>query len=312
MDNRGTRAIKSSLLALAVTAAGLLGSVRSASADTINFSPTGSGASYSIQGLGFGPGNALAVNAIPLTVGSSFQVYFQTHLTSLTGPAAPASVPGLNSAYQITEVATFNETVTSVTTGPSGTTATFALNPTPNDRVSIYYNPSVVFNDAAGTGFTAGTEIARLTATSFGPGGSNFTDTTANTGTEPLTQGSATQSHTGFGSTQANNTVTSYNSAFFNPPTGVPLLVSSIFNAGQSVPFNAVSPSLLFTNPITGATFAPNIGAVNGGTGPDFQFQVNGITQSFGVVPEPASMTLMGLGVIGALVVVRRQRARVA
>jgi len=91
-------------------------------------------------------------------------------------------------------------------------------------------------------------------------------------------------------------------------------LTSSIFNSNLATPFaNGASPSFLFTNPITGVVIPANIGAVNGGTGPDVQFLVSGITQGFAaVVPEPASVTLMGLGVVGALVVVRRQRAQVA
>lgn len=321
MKNRGKRAIKASLLALAVTAAGLLGSVQSAMADAFTFNPTGGASTptYTINGLGFGAGNALAVNAIPLTVGSTFQVYFQTHLTSLTGPTAPASVPGLNSSYQITEVATLTEQVASITTGPTGTTANFTLIPGANDRISIYYNPAVVFNDAAGTGFTAGLQIAQLSPSNFT--GSSFLDKTAGggAGTVMFNQtgagnGLGAQSHVGSGSTGINNGVTSYNPAFFQPPTGNPTLTSSIFNSNLAAPFDAVSPSVLFTNPITSVSFPANIGAVNGQSGPDFQLQVSGFTQSFSAapVPEPASVTLMGLGVIGALVVVRRQRAKVA
>ena len=324
MNHCGRSAVKSSLLALAVTAAGLLGSVRSVSADTFQFNPSGVGTTYSINGLGFGPGNALAVNAIPLTVGSTFQVYFQTHLTSLSGPNAPNFVPGLNGTpgaapFQITEVATLSETVTNISTTAAGTTATFHLNAGAGDQIAIYYNPAVVFNDAAGTGFTAGLKIATLSPTSFTS--SNFTDQTAGGGvaTQPFNttgagNGLTATSHVGAGTTGINNDVSSYNPAFFQPPTGSPTLVSSIFNSNLAAPFGAVSPSLLFTNPISSVVFAPNIGTVNGGTGPDFQLQVSGFTQSFTAVPvpEPASVTLMGLGVVGALVVVRRQRAKVA
>jgi len=335
MDNRGRFAIKSSLLALAVAAAGLLGSVQSASAQTpFDFNPSGgAGATYNITGLGFGPGNALAVNSLPtgapLKVGDTFQVYFQTHLTSLSGPNAPAFVPGLNgtpgaAAFQITEVATLNETVASVTNTAAGQTATFTLNPGAIDRISIYQSPGVTFNDAAGTGFTAGTEIARLSPISFT--GSNFTNQSAGGGAAivPFNQtgagnGQNAQSITGaggtgvFATTQAFGTnPLGYNVAFFQPPTGTPQLVSSLFNSNLATPFSALSPSLLFTNPITGVTIAPTIGATNGITGPDVQFQVSGITQTFAVVPEPASVTLMGLGVVGALFVVGRKRAQVA
>lgn len=327
MDIRGRRSNKSSLLVLAV-AAGLLGVAQSASAqDPFNFNPSGTGTTYNIQGLGFGPGNALAVNALPnggsLVVGQTFQVYFQTHLTSLAGPNAPQFVPGLNGApgapaFQITEVATLNETVASVTNTPSGQTATFTLNPGPGNRISIYEAPGVSYNDAAGTGFTNGVEIARLNPTSFT--GSNFTNQSTGGGAaiQPFNRtgqgnGQNAQSIVGSGSTGANSNVNMLNPNYFQPPTGLPVLGTSIFNSNLATPFaNGASPSFLFTNPITGAIITANIGAVNGGTGPDVQFLVSGITQGFAVVPEPASVTLMGLGVVGALVVVRRQRSQVA
>jgi hypothetical protein len=321
MDNRGKRTFRASLLALAAVGVGVLGSVHSAQAQTpFKFDPTGDGNAsdtYTVQGLSFAPGNALAQSAVPLTVGKSFQVYFQTQLTGLTGPSAPNVVPGLNTTYQITEVATLNETVTSLTTDPAtGTsTATFALNPgAGTNQIAIYYNPSVVFNVANGTGFAVGTKIATLTPTSYV--GSTFTDNVTS-GFVPFNQsgagnGQGAQSVSGSGTTTLNNTVATANPLFFNPPGGFPAGTTSIFGAGLQAPPSSVSAALQFTNPITSATITPNIGAINGVTGPDLQLQVNGFTQSFTVVPEPASVTLMGLGVVGALVVVRRTRARVA
>ena len=102
-------------------AASLLAFSAAARADTIRFDPDGPVATnpaYSINGLGFGPGNALAVELLPggsLTVGSTFTVYYQSHLTNLSGPLAPPAVPGLNTIFQITEVAQLQEVVTSVT-----------------------------------------------------------------------------------------------------------------------------------------------------------------------------------------------------
>jgi len=331
MDIRGLRAIRSSLLALAAMTIGLLGSFQSAQADLIKFNPTGDGNvanTYTIGGLQFGAGNALAVGSIPLTVGATFQVYFQTNLTGVTGgiPTIPGSVPaplvlpGLNINYQITEVATLKETVTSITTGPTGTTAQFSLVADPGNQIAIYHNNAVTFNSAAGTGYTTGTKIATLTPTVFT--GSDFTDSTAVAGgLKPFnTTGQGNQSGTGLstqgsGHTGINNVVDAgYNTSFFQPPSGTPTLVASVFQSNLAAPFGSQqSPSLQFTNPVTNAIVLPVIGATNGVSGPDFQLLVSGITNDFAtVVPEPASVTLMGLGVVGALVLVRRSRTRLA
>jgi len=293
-----------------------------ANAGPILFDPDGASATnpaYNITGLGFGAGNALAINAIPnggnVTVGTQFQITFQTHLTSLVGPNAPNFVPGLNQTFQITEVATFTEVVTSfnATTG----TATFQIVPSANNRANIYFNNAVVFNDAAGTGFTAGQVIMSLNPSSLN--GSEFQ--TTGTTRQFNTTGAGNNSGTGLaangsGSTSVNsNVLLPYSTAFFQPPSGTPILTSSIVSSNLTSFFDAVAPSLLFTNLITNATVQPRIGAINGASGPDIQFQVSGFTQSFDTaVPEPASvaMTLIGLGGVGIGSYASRRRRVVA
>jgi len=293
-----------------------------ANAGPILFDPDGASATnpaYNITGLGFGAGNALAINAIPgggpVVVGSTFQLTFQTHLTSLVGPNAPAAVPGLNSTFQITEVATFTEVVTSFNSATG--TATFAIVPSANNRANIYFNNAVVFNDAAGTGFTAGTVIMSLNPNSAN--GANFT--TTGTTRDFNTTGAGKTTTTGLaangsGSNSINsNVLLPYNTTFFQPPSGTPILTSSIVSSNLTSFFDSVSPSLVFQNLITNATISGNIGAINGVSGPDIQFQVSGFTQSFDTaVPEPASvaMTLIGLGGAGIGSFAARRRRVVA
>jgi len=280
-----------------------------AKADPILFDPDGAGGvnpAYNITGLGFGPGNALAINAITpgvgLVLGAQFTLDYQTHLTSLVGPGAPNFVPGLNQTFQITEVASFTEVVTGLTTAADGTvTATFSLVPSAANRMNIYFNNAVTFNDAAGTGFTDGTLIASLNPSRLIS--SQFTDTTSTNG---LTQFNRTnagnnsgsgQTTQGSGSTNLASNVLSTNPAFFITQP----LLSSLLNSNLSSVFDAVPPSVRFTDILGGTTTTrtPNIGAINGRSGPDFQIQVSGFTQSF-AVPEPASVAMTVIGLAGA------------
>jgi hypothetical protein len=301
---------------LARTSAVLAASLFCASARAdFSFNPTGGASTptYSISGLGFGPGNLLVPGSIPLTVGATFTSYFQTHLTSLSGPNAPASVPGLNSSFQITEVAAVTEQVTSIVATANGTVATFAVVPSANNRINIYYNNAVTFNDSSGNGFTDGQLIATLTPSSFTS--SQFTNATAGGG-KPRVAFNQTSSGTysgvqadqGTGATGVNAGVNSYNSAFFVTP----FLTSSLVNLNVSSFFDAVAPTLKINTP-SGGTITPNIGAINGESGPDLLLQVSGFTQSFTVVPEPASIAMTLIGFAGAgigSVVARRRKAQ--
>jgi len=76
-------------------------------------------------------------------------------------------------------------------------------------------------------------------------------------------------------------------------------------NASDITPFAQQNPSHRFSDG-TNPTVVPNLGNENG-LGPDFQTQADA-NASFDVVPEPASILLASLGVIGLAVVARRRQ----
>jgi PEP-CTERM motif len=284
-----------------VIGAVLLGS--SARAGSIQFAPAGpSGSTYTIGGIDPGPGSALAVGALPLTVGATFQLDYQASIPALIGTnGLDFTPPGLGSTYQLTVVGSFTEVVAS----SSGTEATFALAPTqsPNSFFELYYNPTVVANNLAGTGFNVGTLVLAGTPAPTLASVSVFSLSSPG-GTLPSFDQFSNHypgitSVGGSGSSLLSANITYENPAF------VGTRISSIqFNSSLVTPFDEVSPSALFVGgPGTSApSVTANIGTINGVSGPDFQFQADA-NLSFtaaGAIPEPSSVILASLGLLGA------------
>ncbi len=303
--------------------------------DLINFNPTGGvttaggfnpGTLSNIAGLNFGSGDAVAVGAITpgqgLVVGTNFTLYYQTRLVALNLSDGSVFVPaGLNAAngFQITEVAAFRETVTSVVNG----TATFQVAGGPS-AVNIYFEDlarpgAVPANAATGAGFippaSAGFQIFGSSVTSEF---SNFTDTTVANGLprvaldplNPTGKYAGVMTEQGQGGVTLNTAANFVNTAFFQTP-GISI---SQFSSDVKVPFSAIPASALFNDPFSGTlSINPNLGTINGVNGTDFAFQISGAAQSF-AVPEPASvaLTLLGFGgmTFGSFVA-RRRRAQV-
>jgi hypothetical protein len=281
----------------------------SARAGFIEFNPTGdpSGKVYTIGGIDPAPGSALAVNSLPLKVNETFQRYYQATVGGLIDTNGLTFSPqGLNSTYQLTVVASSTLVVNSLT--PDGAVATFALaSKQVNSFFELYYNPAVVANNLAGTGFNVGTLILTLGPSAL-PGVGLFSLATDAAGNPPvITQydqfvhndypGISTV--TGSGASQNQSPVTFADPAFFKSP-----LDQVSFNTSLVTPFQQVDPSRLFVgSPGTAPpTIVPNIGTINGVDGPDFQFQADS-NLSFIVssVPEPASIVQASLGLIAVL-----------
>jgi len=285
-----------------------------AQAATILFNPTGGGASgaLAVSSFNWSAGTAVAEGAIPFTVGKTYTVLFETALSGLNGPSGTGiATPGLNSTYQITEIAVLSEKVTGLTVNGNGSvTATIAL-ANASGTVTIFESPisgTPTYNFVTGAGFTSGTTIYSGLLTSDSTTYSDNTAVAGSGGVQSLNQFgggnySTTTTDPGQGNTSITMATGTVNTNYF---VTIPI-TSSIFNAGTQAPFTQQAPATTFWN-----SFAPSPGTNNGTSGPDFLFQVSAATESF-ATPEPTSfaMALTALGIVPVVAwQVRRRRAR--
>jgi len=282
----------------------------------ITFDPDGpapTNPAQTIGGLDWSVGNSLAKPLLPLEVGSTFQLYHQASLAGVINTNGTTVAPaGLNSTFELTTVSSVTAVVTSIAIVGTNTTFTYQLAPvqSPNSFVEIWYdnNPGTFANNLAGTGFNNGTRIFL--------GGPNpaLTNLGNHTATQQLglydqfsgDDYGGKQSEIGSGGWSDENTVSSTDPFFFvtQPITGMS------FNTSMNTPFKETNPSQLFAGLPGGAPPAilPALGAINGVSGPDFQFQSDANVTFSTPIPEPAG----ALGVAGIAYGLLARRRRVS
>ena len=129
--------------------------------------------------------------------------------------------------------------------------ATFALTPTQssNSFFEIYYNPAVIANNLAGTGFNVGTLIMAGKPDPTLTNSGSFALLVNGSG-QPIIQQfdqfdsdnyPGIQSVTGTGSALVSVDVTSFDPAFFLTP-----VIELSFNTNTTIPFDETNPSALF------------------------------------------------------------------
>lgn len=274
------------------------------------FDPTGTpGAAGNISGLGAidqSPGNALSVGGVITPVGGQANLLYQANLGTLNDTSGNAVFLNGTGGNFFTFVAGFRETFTSTSTGGGNQTATFALAAgAPN--FFIMYRTAAPGDNLSGTGFTSGTPILTgvINATNFS---SSFAESLASRSSPVTFDQFGTNNYAGVttvvgsGASQFSATITSFDSNYF-PSFNASSLILSFFNTSQVTPFLQVDPSARFSsNGTANGDVVANRGAVNGVSGPDFQFQADANT-SFQVtaVPEPETYALLlgGLGLVG-------------
>jgi len=327
-------------LLLSAIAAFALAVASPAKADTVLFNPVGNGDSGTfipIVGVDWYPGNGLAVGASAnTTVGTQFQFYYQAFASANCGiGGCESSANQAVGGHYFTVAVRIAEVVTDSDASPNGIgTLTFGLVNDPNNFFRIYASTTAPDN-TTGVCFVCGDLVYAGTPQVAGYT-SSFTTTQALdiTPAHPdaaLDQAGASNSYPGVatirgsGETSMNVLTTFVNTNYLRALLPGSVVNFNTLDANADVAFDTVNPAAcLLATAMSGSLTSPTctggfvgvgtVGNINGLSGPNTILEVDGNTAfqagPAGVVPEPATLSLLGLGLLGAAVARRRQLRR--
>lgn len=286
-----------------------------ADAAPILVDPDGGGDNYlAVATFDFLPGNLLGQGAVTAfdtynpnnPSASQFNALLQAQLGNFLSPSsAVIPVTGLGSSFEWTLTFSARQQFVSQAILPSGEViGAFELAPSAGNVLQIWYHSVQESDNLSGLNFGLTANAQLILQADLAVSSATIVARPSVVGPLDQFQGNnypGVDSIASTGSFDVSGVVSFVNPNFIKAVNQGDILDLAFLNGNLVTPFRQVDPSAQFFNGVT-----PNIGSINGISGPDFLLQTD-VNGSFTVVPEASTLVLAGLGGLGLVLVGRRR-----